>query len=789
MFYPNLRTEFSFRTAYGRIDEVLDVGTAEGQTHVGVADRSSTFGHIALQKYCNKKDVTPIFGVELGVVRTLREKKPTPAWMSFIARNDKGLKEIYDLVGVATSQFRYIPRLDYSQLHDVSSNVAVLLGQTPSLDDIEPRKNFIFNLTPSSNRGMLHWAEAASLRIIATTDNYFIRPTDSQVYEVLCGRNASMQTWAQWIINDDEFMIQWPNGELYIDEAVTFCEECNASLTPGKMLIPKKSKSLSKMCFEGALQKDIDLEDPVYAARLEKELAMIEEKGFEDYFYIIADIVQWSKQRMLVGPARGSSCGSLVCFLLDITTVDPIVYGLIFERFIDINRADLPDIDIDFNHEKREQVFTYMAEKYGESHVARLGTVAMYGAKSAVNETAAALKIPQWEIDKLRNGLIEYPIGHPRSHNVVEDTLADTEAGEEALEKHPEIELAVRIEGHARHYSQHAAGMLITEQPTTTHVAVDRRTGSTMCDKRGAEDLGLLKIDALGLIQLSVIEDCLMMMNKSRGWLFEMPLDDPAAFRILNECKFAGIFQFQGQALQNLTKQIKVSSFNDIASLTALARPGPLMSGAAADWVDRKNGKQRVPVVSEQMTSILSETYGVLAYQEQLMRIARDIGGLDWPAVSSLRKAVSKSLGTDAMNKFREQFVPGAIKSGLEPDVAERLWDGMCQHGAYSFNKSHSVAYSVISYWCCLLKHLDPVKFACASIRREASDEAVINMLREVREEGILHIPFDKDLSGLQWEVHDGKLLGPLTGVKGVGPKIAEAIAEWRASDDEMPER
>jgi DNA polymerase III alpha subunit len=372
---------------------------------------------------------------------------------------------------------------------------------------------------------------------------------------------------------------------------------------------------------------------------------------------------------------------------------------------------------------------------------------------------------------------------------VVEDTLANTESGDEALEKHPEIELAVRIEGHARHYSQHAAGMIITESPTTTHVAVDRRTGSTMCDKRGAEDLGLLKIDALGLIQLSVIEDCLDMMGQPREWLFNLPLSDPAAFRVLNECRFAGIFQFQGQALQNLTKQIKVSSFNDIASLTALARPGPLMSGAAADWVERKNGKKAVPVVSEKLTDILSETYGVLAYQEQLMRIAREIGGLDWPAVSSLRKAVSKSLGTDAMNKFREQFIPGAIESGLEPDMAERLWDGMCQHGAYSFNKSHSVAYSVISYWCCLLKYMDPVKFACASIRRESSDEAVINMLREVREEGILHIPFDKDLSGTQWEVHDGKLLGPLTGVKGVGPKIAEAMVEWRANGEDMPER
>jgi DNA polymerase III alpha subunit len=787
MYYLNLRTEYSFRTAYGRLAKVLDLGTKDGQTHVGVADRSSTFGHIGLQKYCDKKGVSPIFGVELGVVGDLVEKRPTPNWMTFLARNEKGLKEIYELVALATSQFAYIPRLDYNNVHDLSDNVVVMVGQLPAKDKIEARENFVFNLAPSSNVGMAKYAEEGGFRTVACADNFFPRPQDDQLYEVLVGRNASIQTWAQWIVDDDTFLMCWPFGDKAIAEAEVLARECNAALSPGRMLVPPKPKSLFEMCSEGALRLGVDLEDPVYRDRLDHELETINAKEFQDYFYIIADIVNFAKQRMLVGPARGSSCGSLVCYLLGITTVDPIPFGLIFERFIDVNRADLPDIDIDFNDEKRDQVFEYMARTYKPEHVARLGTISMYGAKSALNETAAALRVPQWEIDKLRLGLLTRPIGHPRAHRILEDTF-ETEIGEETLIKHPELILAAEIEGHARHYSQHAAGMLVTESDVTTHVAVDKRNNSTMCDKRGAEDLNLLKIDALGLKQLSIIEDCLSMMRYPREWIFEQPLDVPAAFDVLNDHKFAGIFQFQGQALQNLTRQVKVAEFNDIVALTALARPGPLMSGAAAEWVDRRNGDTAVPQHHKLLSAIVEETHGVIIYQEQIMRLGREIGNMDWPMVSKLRKAISKSMGGDALEEFHKQFEAGAKENGLKKDLIDALWDTVLQHGSYSFNKSHAVAYAYISYWCCLLKSMAPVEFACASIRREDNDEAVINMLREVREEGILHIPFDRELSGTQWEVHEGKLLGPLTGVHGVGPKIAEAIVDWRGRG-ELPPR
>lgn len=789
MFYANLRTEYSFRYAFGKLPDVFEAGTREGQTHIGICDRSSTFGHIKWQKICDEKGVTPIFGVELAVVKDLQEKKPTPNWMGFIARTQKGLREIYELVGLATSQFHYIPRINYEQVHDVSEDVAILLGSLPYLDALEHHKNFYVNLSPSTNKRVLDWAEASGINVIASADNFFIKPDDRQVYEILCGRNASIQTWPQWIVDEDEWSLSWMGREPAILAAEELCKSCDATLQPAELLVPSKEKSLLAMCEEGAERKGIDLGNPVYRDRLDKELELIGTKEYEDYFYIITDIVQFAKERMLVGPARGSSCGSLVCYLLDITSIDPIPFGLIFERFIDINRSDLPDIDIDFNHEKREQVFQYMIDTYGYDHVARLGTVALYKPKSAIGETAAALKIPPWEIDKFKNSILERSTGDARSLQAVEDTFTDTEIGKQTLEAHPELIVAAKLEGHARHHSQHAAGMILTKSQLTEHVAVDRRTGAIMCDKYDAEALNLLKIDALGLTQLSIIEDCLGMAGKDIPWLLGQDLEQEIAFDILNENKFSGIFQFQGFALQSLVQQCKITEFNDIASITALARPGPLHSGGATEWVQRKNGEEAVTYAHHMLEPILGDTYGTIIYQEQIMRIGREIGELSWEDVSALRKAMSKSLGVEWFNKYKDKFMPGALKNGMDPQVAEDIWQGMCHYGSWSFNKSHAVAYGVVSYWCCLLKALFPLEFAAASVRRESNEESVIKMLREMAKEGIGYVPFDKELSTDQWSVNGGKLVGPLTSIKGIGPVGAKAIVKARQEGRELPAR
>ena len=322
---------------------------------------------------------------------------------------------------------------------------------------------------------------------------------------------------------------------------------------------------LRTLCKLGALERRLELVGE-YAARLDHELAMIEEKGFEDYFYIVADICRFARQRMLVGPARGSSCGSLVCYLLNITTIDPIPFGLLFERFIDTSRDDLPDIDIDFSEQHRDLVFEFVRQRYGAERVARLGTVNFYQVRSAFKEALSALDLPPWTAE---------PIMALAEERGIAEAFA-SEAGLKLLKSYPEIGIALQLEGHPRHAGQHAAGVVITHGPVTDVVAVDHRTGATMCDKLDAEKLNLLKIDALGLTQLSIFEHTLQLANLHRQHLFQVPLDDPQAFGVLNQKHFAGVFQFNGQAVKDIAKSVIIETIHDIVAIIALARPGPL---------------------------------------------------------------------------------------------------------------------------------------------------------------------------------------------------------------------
>jgi len=419
-------------------------------------------------------------------------------------------------------------------------------------------------------------------------------------------------------------------------------------------------------------------------------LELIKQKKFEDYFYVIADLVNYAKKHMLVGPARGSSCGSLVCYLLGITDIDPIPYDLLFERFIDINREDLPDIDIDFQDDRRELVFSYLREKYGADKVARLGTVMRYKAKSAIDDVSRELSIPTWEVKDLKEAMIERSSGDSRAQFCILDTFQSLEIGKKTLEKYPELEAAGHMEGHARQSGQHAAGVLVTADPVYKYCSVDKKTGAAMIDKKDAEDLNMLKIDALGLRTLSVIQDTLDQIGWTRDKLLEHPMDDDAAFSVLTNGRFSGIFQFEGFALQNICRQMPIKRFEDIAAITALARPGPLTSGGTSEYVKRHNGEKEIEYVHESLKDYLGNTHGILIYQEQVLQISRNVGKLSWEDTSTLRKAMSKSFGKEYFDQFKVRFIAGAKENGIEEKDSATIWDNMCTFGAWGFNKCMS---------------------------------------------------------------------------------------------------
>lgn len=787
MIQLKCRTEFTFREVFGGIKRVM----ACTDDALAITDRSGTWGHCSFQKEMKAAKRKPIFGVELAAVRdaSLREKQGIN-WMTFIARNNAGLKEMYELVSVSTDErhFYYQPRIDSADLSRVSENIIILCGSNPGLVPLPERKWMFHEISPASSLIGFPLANKLKLPMVGVSDNFYPETKDARIYEVISGRSRVQRTTPMHLISGDElefileqldFLTTKQKCQAF-DNQLLIAEACTAELPKATLVHFDNMPSLESLCKKAAARRGINLKDKVYAARLKRELDMIAEKQFEDYFYLVADMIDYAKKHMLVGPARGSSCGSLVCYLLSITEVDPIPYDLLFERFIDINRKDLPDIDIDFPDDRREMVFEYIAQKYGTNCVARLGTVMRAQAKSAIGDVAKELGIPPWEVTDLKNSIIERSTGDARAAFCVMDTFEQLDIGKALLEKYPQLRLAADMENHARGSGKHAAGIVVTAEPVSTYCSIDRFKGAAQVDKADAETLSLLKIDALGLRTLSVLQDVLDQVGWSREKLMRYPTDDTEAYAILNAEKFSGIFQFEGYALQSLCKQLTVESFEDIASLTALARPGPLNSGGATEFLKRRVGENPVTHLHPLIAHTTQVTYGVVIYQEQVMQIAREMGKLSWEDVSSLRKAMSKSLGKEFFDSFWVRFRLGAMEQGVKEEDAKQVWENINTMGSWSFNRSHAVAYGLVSYWCLVMKAKFPLQFAAACVRNARDDDQVIKLLRELKREGFEYRVYDPELSEKNWTVKEGVLIGGLLNIKGVGEKMATDIISRR---------
>lgn len=787
------RTEYSFRNAYGRLEDVL--ATNQGDA-AGICDRHGTWGHVQWKKACEKAAIRPIYGVELAVVNDmdLRDKDDRGVtWVKFIALNSNGLKELYELVTLATEKFYYHPRIDWSVIDQVSYDI-IVAAPAHCHSRLEQKSNFILYINPSSSSIDIKHASEEGWNMVAGSDNYYPTPADHQAYQMVCGRNASSMSTVQHIITpfELEYELEEVDSDILlnaVDYSKFLSDQCFADLPSATMVKPVITKTLLTMCTDAAEDRGIDLTDQVYADRLARELNLIEEKDFKDYFYVVADLVRYAKENMLVGPARGSSCGSLVCYLLSITEIDPIPYGLLFERFIDINRADLPDIDIDFPDDRREMVFDYLRGKYGADCVARLGTVSRFKPKSTITDVSKALRIPQWEMKDLKDSIIERSGGDARTSFCIMDTFEELAQGRKALEKYPELAVAAEIEGHARHTGQHAAGILVTNEPVHHYCSVDEQTGAAQIDKYDAEELNLLKIDALGLRTLSVIQDTLDQIQWSREKLIQYRKDDKRAFDLINSGNFAGIFQFEGYALQSLTRQIDVSKFEDMVAITALARPGPLNSGGANQWIQRHAGNAKIEYLHPLMKKATEITYGIIVYQEQVMSIVRELGNFSWEETSIIRKGMSKSMGEEYLNQKLDSFVKGAKENGIDEALAQEIWSNINTMGSWAFNRSHAVAYGLISYWCAVLKARFPLEFAAACLRHSKDDDQPVKILRELHEIGFEYEVFNKEKSVTNWSVHNGKLIGGLIGVKGIGEKMAADIMLRRKEGRELTKR
>lgn len=757
MIQLRIRTEYTLGKTYAPIPRVIQRLKEMGVTAAGIVDQDSTWGHVQWYKACNDAGIQPLLGVDLIVSDDESTRR-----MWFLAKNEERLRELYDFTSLAFRQKIAVKNGSFPCLHTydvehMSGNVFIFAGDW-SEEEFLYRSCAILDISPASRILNAKKKAMIGFQTVEVCDNSYVYASDKPIFEII-GRSA-LKTTPQHIIE-----VETGHAEKYI------AIECNCLELPHAPMLHQDG-DIEAMCLEGLKHRRI-VDSGVYQERLRYELDLIKSKNFESYFLIVADMVRYAKQHMLVGPSRGSAAGSLVCYLLGITEIDPIPAKLYFERFIDVNRSDLPDIDLDFPDNKRHIVFEYMAQKYGAQNVAHIGTIGTFKPKSALIHASKALRIPAAATAATKASMITREARDERFNNCLADTLTDTEPGRQLVEMYPEIAIAGALEGHASHTGTHAAGLLVCNEPLTNFCTVDG-DGIAQIDKYSAETLGLLKIDVLGIRTLGVIEDSGVKID----W-YNLPLDDAAAYNVFNSGNMSGIFQFEGEATRRYTRDINIKSIEEVDAITALARPGPLNSGVAAKYVSRKKGIPYSPI-HPLVEEVLKDTLGLPIYQENTLALVREIGRFNWEDTTAIRKAISKSLGAEFMAKYRDKFIAGATGKGLSVDQAFETWQMIATMGGWQMNKAHTYSYAVLSYWTAYLKAHYPLEFAAATLRNAKDEDSALGLLKEFARNGIKHVPFDIDHSQLSWSIKDGKLLGGFMTLKGVGNVKAEELIKAR---------
>ena len=521
----------------------------------------------------------------------------------------------------------------------------------------------------------------------------------------------------------------------------------------------------------------------VYEDRLDYELGVIASKQFEDYFLIVADIVQYVKSQNQICAARGSAAGSLICWLLEITQIDPVEFDLPFERFMNPDRADYPDIDLDFPNDFRAQVFHYLTAKYGEDYVGHVGAISYFRANQAILDVGKAYEVPYPIMQQLSAGIPTGPDadGKVKNTGVLKKYFAETESIQWILKRYPKLHMAEQVEGQVRHSTIHAAGFVVAGEPISTICGVGQRKGELpiiQADKEEVAAAGLLKIDVLSLDTLGVIGECIKQLGFSFDDVLRWPLDDEAVYDMFSRGEATGIFQIQGGAATMLLKQMRPKDIHDVAAISVLARPGPLKSGGAAAYVEGYNGRAVLPTLHPLLAAVVAPTFGQIIYQEQVMAVAREIGGFSWGDVHKIRKMItSTSYGSADVQKYYEGYTAGAEERGVPKSEYDWAWNQCEKAGGYVFNKAHAYSYAMIGYWTAYIKRHYPAVFTAIACSHTDDETTKIKLLSEFRKSGGKIQLLDHSQSGLGFKALDDKtLVGGFDGIAGIGPAIAQTL-------------
>jgi len=833
-------SDYSLLSALPSVSELVARAAELKMPALALTDLGNLFGAVEFYDKAIKHGIKPILGCEFFVCEDRRRKEGggvrAPAWprLVLLAKSNPGWKSLMRLSSLAYLEgFYYKPRIDWELLaehgegliaidHAWHGHIAQLLRARRSADaeavarrlmEIFPGRFFVA-VQRARHPGELEDAILAltkklSIPIVATNDVYMLDPADYPAFETLISIQQGGRT-------EDEFIHVGPENalkpmeamaELFRDlpdalqNSVHIAMQCNVELDFGRYELPDfrppEGHTLEdhlrneayrglETRWEAIRRTNPKAERAPYEARLDEELAIITKMGFAGYFLIVADFIRWAKRRGIpVGPGRGSGAGSLVAYCLGITNLDPIRYGLLFERFLNPERVSMPDFDIDFCMNRRDEVIEYVARKYGRDHVAQIITFGQMKAKAVVRDVGRALKLPLELVDRLAK-LIPNDLGITLARALEEEPRLV-----EAIEKDERVrqlfEMARKLEGRKRNAGKHAAGVIIGRRPLIEVAPLYRAPGEdevvVQWDMKQAEMMGLVKFDFLGLKTLTVI-DLASRFMRERGRpefsIESIPLDDPKTFELYQQARTAGVFQVESAGMRELLLRMRPDCFEDLIALVALYRPGPLESGMVDAYVRRKHGQEPVSYPHPKLAPILKETYGVIVYQEQVMQIAQTLAGYTLGQADLLRRAMGKKK-PEEMQKQKAVFIEGAVQRGIDAKKAEEIFDLMEKFAGYGFNKSHSAAYALVSYQTAYLKAHDPVAFIAATMSCElGSTEKIAELVAEARSFGIRVLAPDLNRSRSIFTPEGDAIRYGLAAIKGVGEAAAEAIEAER---------
>lgn len=746
-----IKTEYSFKEVFYPIERAVLDAKELGYKTACIID-NTTFGHLKFERLCKEHGITPVYGLEVMVTdkseksRSVHGTCESSENMVIIAKNIEGLVHINELWSKSTERKNRFNRILPEDI--CRDNVIVIGDKFPH--DIQ------------RNTLCMHTAKCPT-------------PEDIPVYQCITGARG-YPVIPEHMLSIEELEKYYTKSQTLADSLVEGMVS-TFDLNKAEMIKYTGNRDFETDCWNGLYKLGFEHEDR-YKDRLEYEIRMIKEKNFQDYFMIVSDMIHTAKKGMIVGPGRGSSGGSLVCYCLGITNIDPIRFGLIFERFIDINRNDYPDIDTDYPDTRRGDVIAATKKKYKAVH--KLATITEYSPKTILNDFAKEYDIPPYELNDIKTAIIERSSGDARAKDCLADTLS-SDAGRLFLENHPYMKICPSAEGHARHFGTHAAGIIVLDEDPHKYGAINYESDVLCLEGKDAEGIGLLKIDCLGLRTLSVIQDCLALSEVPFSDIYGIDLEDPAVLGVFNEDDLSDIFQFDGASIGMVCGRITVKAFNDLVAITALGRPGALNSGGTDKYIKINEGELEPVYYGDLYQKITEPTNSIVVYQEQTMVLLREFGGLSWQDVNIMRRAISKSKGDEFFSKYKVEFIKGAEANGYTAEQAEIVWGAIASMGSYAFNKSHAVAYAMISYWCAYCKHKYPLNFLASNLNNAKDEDHALKMLRRyVKTHDIDYVTVDADLSDVGWAIVDGKLMGGLTNIKGIGEKKARDIIKRR---------